>query len=139
LNAGTIIALFHSSGTVPTDNNWVKSKDSGLARYSLRCLKRRGGSSSGPEERFGLNNAIAHYQWCTTTIMECDGGQFNSCLQATGSCKVDDMAKLAATVHRRSQTVPDHCTVCIFQSVALSPTNSGAHQVPVKSGTKNLM
>jgi len=55
-----IIALFHSPGTEPTDNNWVKSKDSGLARYNSRCLKRRGGSPSGPEERFGFSLFIAN-------------------------------------------------------------------------------
>ena len=54
-----IVAFFQSSGTTPTESNWLKTKARGLLRVNLSYLNKKGGSPSGPELSLFFSLSIA--------------------------------------------------------------------------------
>ena len=54
-----MIAFFHASGIATTENNWLKSLARGCDKLHLSRLYNKGGTSSGPHDRFGLSLVVA--------------------------------------------------------------------------------
>ena len=56
-----MIAFFQSSGTAPTDNNWLNSNDSGLAILYMyfKRLNKMGGKLSGPHGKLAFSLFVA--------------------------------------------------------------------------------
>jgi len=59
LKTGIMTARFHTSGTVATDNSWLKACASGVARQCFKRLNKSSGKLSGPHDRLLLSLPIA--------------------------------------------------------------------------------
>ena len=60
LNTGTTTAVFHWSGTTPTDISWEYNVASGTAMLLAVCLKNNDGKLSGPHDSMFLSLRMIH-------------------------------------------------------------------------------
>ena len=70
LKTGTVIAVFHSLGTAPTEMSWLKTMAGGRHKEYLTRLKSTDGMSSGPLLELDFNLVIERWISVSLILME---------------------------------------------------------------------